>query len=191
MRNLITGNWTFILGAILWAAVGAVIFWLLFLLPYRRFGNVAFAADAFFEEVSFLFFGCLLGLTIGLATGLSREAAVGAVVPAMLTLIGVLVGYLYSAVVAPRPVIKFTILVSAVALTTFFLWGTFTGAALRAPWDQYSRDFELYKQRYTSDLELVGKKYDAELQRISRIHEAELEVYKATKLKAPKSRPAP
>lgn len=184
MWGLITGNLTFTLGALLLGLVGAAVFWVLFLLPYRYLAKIGWSAESVGEEVSFLFFGCLLGFTVGVTTGLSREAAVGAVVPAVLTLIGALVAYLYSGTIALRAIARFTILVSAVALTTFFFWGTFAGATARLSWDKYARDFELYKMKYASELELHRKKYDAELQRISRIHQADLEMYKLAQIKS-------
>lgn len=183
MLSLISKSWTLIFGSLLWAGVGAMVFWVLLILPYRRFTKIATSRAEFLEEIGFLFFTCLLGLTVGTVTALSREAAVGAVVPAILTLIGVLVGYAYSGAVTLPPVTKVTIIVSAISLMGFFLSGTSMGASLRSPWDQYSRDFELYKIKYASQLELERMKYDAELQRIARIHQAELETYKAARLR--------
>ncbi len=171
MWSVITGNFTYIL----WAGAGAILLWLLLLVPYRWFIGVAFAADTVCEELSFLFFGCLLGLTVGIVTGHSREAAVGAVVPAILTLIGALVGYLYSGPNSVRRVTKFSILIASIALTIFFFWGTYEGASRRFPWDQYARALELQKLQYMSALELNRMKYQADLER----YKIQLETHKA------------
>lgn len=188
MWRLMAGNFIFTLEVLLFAVMGAAVFWVLFLLPYRCVAKIAWSRKDLWEEAGFLFFSCLLGFTVGVTMGLSREAAVSAVVPAVLTLIGALVGYLYSGAIAVVAVARFTIVVSAVVLTTFFFWGTFAGATARLSWDQYGRDFELYKLRYVSDLELHRRKYEAELQRISLIYQAQLEAYKATRLKATTTR---
>jgi len=175
LLNLAAGSLGPTLATLLFAAAGTAIFWLLLLLPYRRLTRARRSAKETMEACGFVFFGCLLGFAVGMAMGLSRDPAVGAVVPAVLTLIGALVGYVYSKDSTANPSSKFTIVVAALALTTFFFSGTFAGATARGVWDQHARDFELYKLQYASDLDLHRIKYRAELARVERIHQAELE----------------
>lgn len=189
MWGVISTNISSVLGPIGWAAIGACVFWLIALLPYRKLGGVRFTAKDVFTEVSLIFLGCLLGLIVGLVTGLSRQAAIGAVVPAILMFIGALVGYLFSGTGGTAEHTKFNILVSAIALITFFFGGTVAGAAIRVPWDQQTQAIELYKLQYASDLERLRMKYEAELQRTARIHQVELDIYKAAKLKRSAGQP--
>ena len=175
----LTFYWEVVLGTIVWAAAGALVLWLLLIIPYQRTRIVRAVRSTAIEDLVFLYFGCLLGAAVGVVTGVSRQPAITAVVPSVLTLIGALIGYLYSTTTFGTESKRFTVLVGAIAVVLFFSWGTLAGGVLRYPADEDARVMELNRLRYATDLENTRLRFEMELKRAAMKHQAELDLWLA------------
>lgn len=157
---------------------GAVVAWLVFLLPHHLLTSQRVSLIGVCEQGAMLLFGCALGLIVGVSTGLSRAPAVSATVPAILTIVGALIGYVWSTGTLNQTA-RFTVLASAIVLTFAFAGGAAFGAAVRLEADTVAKRFELEKMKYASELRLHEKAFDAKVAEGARQHSFEIEVLKA------------
>ena len=111
-----------------------------------------FDRGAFLLTLSFSF----LGFTIGLLVGLSQSAVVHVTIPALLTFYGGFLTYLFAKDSFTTEIARKTILISAIAVSVFLIYGVEIGAAEKSHAIKTQRENDMY---FLDKEEAIKKRY--------------------------------